>query len=185
MKKRNDDLVAAGGQRAGVGTQSNDDGAKEAATTKHKRKKSKKDAGAKNSDGATNSECVEVAGANSDATSDASTNSNASGRKRNHKKGRKKDRDSSPTPYVVANPDANKRSRKNSLLTALDAMSEMASNDGSDLTLKSASNSASVNGKAMQSIKAVTNMRDKEAMEITCLKSRTPKLLSQQTMLCL
>ena len=50
MKKRNDDLVAVGGQRAGSGTQSIDDGANEAATTKNKRKKSKKDAGAKSSD---------------------------------------------------------------------------------------------------------------------------------------
>ena len=56
MKKKNDDLVALGGQRAGAGAQSiNDDGAKEAANTKKKRKKSKNDAGAKNSDGATNS----------------------------------------------------------------------------------------------------------------------------------
>ena len=42
-------------------------------------------------------------------------------KKKNHKKGRKKSRESSPTPYVVANPEA-RRLRKSSLLTALDAM---------------------------------------------------------------
>ena len=119
MKKKNDDLVALGRQRAGAGTQSiDDDGAKEAnTTTKNKRKKSKKDAGAKpTSDG------VEVAGADLDASSDTSTSSNAGDNtKKRHKKGKKTPRESSPTPYVVANPDA-KKLRKSSLITALDAM---------------------------------------------------------------
>ena len=170
MKKRTDDLVAVGGQRAGGGTQSIDDSAKEAATTKQKRKKSKKDAGAKNSDG------VEVAGADLDASSDTSTSSNADGKnKKKHKKGKKTSRESSPTPSVVANQDT-KKTKKGALQIALDAMSDIGSHDGSDAqSLKSASNSASVSGRAMQSIKAVPNMRDKQAMDNYLIEAKNAR----------
>ena len=174
-KKNTNDLVAAGGRNAGPGARTIDDGAKEDADTpkNNKRKKSKKDAGAKpTSDG------VEVAGADLDASSDTSTIDSAGDRtasKKKHKKGEKTSRESSPTPSVVANQDT-KKTKKGALQIALDAMSDIGSHDGSDAqSLGSASNSASVSGHAMRSIKAVPNMRDKVAMDNYLIEAKNAR----------
>ena len=164
MKKRTNE-VALGGQKAGAGAISRDgNGANQANAapkTAKRKKKAKKNAG-DNAGAQGKSGGVEGTGsASDDAYSDSSTTSNASGNRKNRKKGKKNDLDSSQTSYVIAPKDANKRARNSSYLEALNAMEE-ASNDGSVFTLKS-DDTAKVNMRAMQSIHAVTDMRNKEA----------------------